>query len=92
MTTNRTKSHLVEVEGPLEKFPHTNPWIEHGLAEKIEGEFSLWQKKIPMVRWKGEVEDGKNCQELVLERANSALSPVLAMHVRWDKLDFFHSI
>jgi hypothetical protein len=41
-TTNQTKWHLVKVEGPLEKFPCTNPWIEHGLTEKIEGEFSLW--------------------------------------------------
>jgi hypothetical protein len=42
-TTNWTKWHLVEVKGPLEKFPCTNPWIESGLAEKIEGEFSLRQ-------------------------------------------------
>jgi hypothetical protein len=48
-TTNWTKWHLVEVKGPLEKFPRTNPWIESGLMEKIEGEFSLWQKKVPKV-------------------------------------------
>jgi hypothetical protein len=84
-TTNRTKWHLVEVEGPLEKFPHTNPWIEYGLTEKIEGEFSLWQKKVPTVRWKCEVEDGKNCQEVVLDQTNRAFSLILATHVRWDK-------
>jgi hypothetical protein len=49
-TTNRTKWCLVEVKGPLEKFPRNNPWIEHGLTEKIEGEFSLGQKKVPC--WK----------------------------------------
>ncbi len=87
-TTNRTKGCLVEVEGPLEKFQCTNPWIESGLAEKIEGEFSLWQKKVPKVWWKGGVDAGKNCQEVVLECANSAFGPVLAMHVWWDKLNF----
>ncbi len=48
-TTNQTKRCLVEVKGPLEKFPCTNPLIESGLTEKIEGEFSLWQKKVPKV-------------------------------------------
>jgi hypothetical protein len=56
--------------------------------EKIEGEFSLWQKKVPKVRGKGGVNAGKNCQEVVLELANSAFSLVLAMHVWWDKLEF----
>jgi hypothetical protein len=56
--------------------------------EKIEGEFSLWQMKVPKVQWKGGVDAGKNCQEVVLERANSAFSPVLAMHVWWDKSGF----
>ncbi len=88
VTTNRTKLCLVEVEGPLEKFPCTNPWIECGLTEKIEGEFSLWQKKVPKVWWKGRVNAGKNCQEVVLECSNSTFSPVLVMHVRWNKLEF----
>ncbi len=87
-TTNQTKWHLVELKGSLETFPSTNPWIESGLMEKIEGEFSLWQKKVPKVRWKGGVDAGKYCQEVVLERANSTFSPVLAMHVRCDKLEF----
>jgi hypothetical protein len=42
-TTNQTKQCLVEVKGPLEKFPCPNPWIERGLPEKVEDEFSLWQ-------------------------------------------------
>jgi hypothetical protein len=62
--------------------------IESGLMEKIEGEFCLWQKTVPKVRWKGRVNAGKNCQEVVLERVNSTFSPVLAMHVQWDKLEF----
>jgi hypothetical protein len=49
---------------------------------------SLWQKKVPKVWWKGGVDAGKNCQEVVLERANSAFSPVSAMHVWSDKLEF----
>jgi hypothetical protein len=68
-TTSRTKWCLVEVKGTLEKFPCTNPWIEHGLAEKIEGEFSLWQKKVPKVWGKCGVDASQYCQEIVLERA-----------------------
>ena len=49
VTTNRTKWSLVEVEGTLEKFPCTNPWIEHGLPEKVEGELDLVQKFIPQL-------------------------------------------
>jgi hypothetical protein len=70
VTTNRTKWSLVEVKGTLEKFACTNPWIEHGLTEKIEGEFSLWQKKVQKVRWKCGVNAGQNCKEVVLECAN----------------------
>ncbi len=58
------------------------------MAEKIEGEFSLWQKKVPTVWGKCEVDASQFCQEMVLERANSAFSPVLAMHIWWDKLEF----
>jgi hypothetical protein len=59
--------------------------------EKIEGEFSLCQKKVPKVWWKCGVNAGQNCKEVVLERANSPFSLVLLMHVRWDKLNFaFH--
>jgi hypothetical protein len=56
--------------------------------ERIEGKFSLWQKKVPKVWGKGRVDAGKNCQEVVLERANSTFSPILVMHVWWDKLEF----
>ncbi len=44
--------------------------------------------KVPKVRGKCGVSAGQYCQELVLERANSAFSPVLAMHIWWDKLEF----
>ncbi len=56
--------------------------------EKIESEFSLWQKKVPKVRGKCGVNAGQYCQEVVLECANSAFSPVLAMHIRRYKLEF----
>jgi hypothetical protein len=49
-----------EVEWALEKFPCTNPLIESGLMEKIEGELGLWKKKDPTVWWKGKVDAGKN--------------------------------
>jgi hypothetical protein len=55
-TTKRAKWSLVKVKGTLEKFPHANPWIEHGLTEKIKGELSLWQKKAPKVWGKCGVE------------------------------------
>jgi hypothetical protein len=87
-TTNWTKWFLVEVKGTLEKFPCANPLIECGLTEEIEGEFSLWQKKVPKVQGKCGVDAGQYCQEMVLERANSTFSPVLAMHIWWDKLEF----
>ncbi len=57
-TTNQTKWCLVEVKGPFKKFPRANPWIKRGLMEKIEGEFGLWQRKVPKVRWKCGVNAG----------------------------------
>ncbi len=66
-TTNQTKWCLVEAKGPLVKFSHFNPWIEHGLTEKIEGEFSLWQKRVPKVWGKCGVIAGQYCQEVVLD-------------------------
>jgi hypothetical protein len=87
-TTHLTKWCLVEIKGALEKFPRAKPWIEHGLTEKIEGEFSLWQKKVPTVQGKCGVNASQYCQEMVLERANSTFSPVLVMHIWWDKLGF----
>jgi hypothetical protein len=86
-TTNQTRRCLVKVKRPLEKFPCTNPWIEHGLPEKVEGEFSLWQKKVPKVQGKCGIDAGQYCKEVVLERVNSVFSPVAAMHIRQDKLE-----
>ncbi len=48
-TTNQIKWCLDEVKGTLENFSQASPCIEHGLTEKIEGEFSLWQKQVPKV-------------------------------------------
>jgi hypothetical protein len=86
-TTNQTKWCLVEVKGPLEKSPCANPWIEHGLREKIEGEFSLWQKKVSKVWGKCSVDAGQYYQEVILDHADRAFSPVLVMHIQWDKLE-----
>ncbi len=82
-----TKRCLVEVKGPLEKFPCANPWIERGLLEKIEGEFSLWQKKVQKIRGKCRIGDSQHCKGVDLERANSAFSLILAMHMWRDKLE-----
>ncbi len=35
---------FVEVKGPLKELPCTDPRVESGLPEEIEGEFSLWEK------------------------------------------------
>jgi hypothetical protein len=80
-TTNWTKWCLVKVKGPSKKIPRPNPWIEHSLTEKIEGKFSLWQKKVPKVWGKSRVNTGQYCKEVVLERANSMFSLVLVMHI-----------
>jgi hypothetical protein len=87
VTTNWPKWCLVEVKGPLENFPGTDPRVESGLSEEIEGKFSLWEKKVPKVRWKGQINSGQDCQEVVLECANGALYPIAAMHVWRDKLE-----
>jgi hypothetical protein len=45
-------------EGPLKTFPCTDLRVEHGLSEEIEGKFSLWEKEVPKVRWKGRINAG----------------------------------
>ncbi len=42
--------------------------------EEIEGKFSLWEKEVPKVRWKGRIDAGQDCQEMVLEHANGMLN------------------
>ncbi len=49
--------------------------------EEIEGKFSLREKEVPKVRWKGHIDASHNCQEVVLECANGALRPIMVMHV-----------
>jgi hypothetical protein len=58
------------------------------LAKKIEGKFGLWEQEIPKVGRKSCINPGQDCQEVVLEGANSALRPITAMHVRRDELEF----
>ncbi len=58
-----------------------------GLSEEMEGKFSLREKKIPKVRWKGHINAGQDCQEVVLEHANCAFCLIAAMHVWRDELE-----
>jgi hypothetical protein len=80
-TTNWPKWHLVEAEEPLKKFPRTDLRVESGLSEEIEGKFSLREKEVPKVRWKGCINAGQDCQEVVLECVNGVLHPIAVMHV-----------
>ncbi len=71
----------------MKKIPCTDPRVERGLLEKIEGKFSLREKEVPKVRWKGCINAGQDCQEVVFEHANDMLCPIAAMHVWMDKLE-----
>jgi hypothetical protein len=42
-TTNWTQRRFVEIEGPLEEFPSTDPRVQSGLSKEIEGKFGLWE-------------------------------------------------
>ncbi len=55
------------------------------MTKEIEGEFGLWEKEVPKVGWERSINAGQDCQEVVLEGANSALCPIAAMHLRGDK-------
>ncbi len=55
--------------------------------EEIEGKFSLQEKEVPTVRWKGGIDTGQDCQEVVLECTNGALCPIALMHVWRDALE-----
>jgi hypothetical protein len=57
------------------------------LLEEINGKFSLWEKEILKVRWKGRIDASQDCQEVVLERTNGTLCPIAAMHVWRDPLE-----
>ncbi len=57
------------------------------MLEEIEGKFSLWEKEIPKVRWKGHINAGQDCQEVVLEHVNGVLHPIVAMHVWREQLE-----
>ncbi len=75
---------LLKSNLPLKKFPRTDPRVEHGLSEESEGKFSLWEKEVPKVRWKGRIDTGQDCQEVVLECANGALCLIVVWR---DKLE-----
>jgi hypothetical protein len=82
---NWPKWHLVEVKGPLKELPCTDPRVERGLSDEIEGKFSLWEKEVPKVGWKDRINASQDCQEVVLECANGGLHPIVVMHVWRDK-------
>jgi hypothetical protein len=46
---------LLKLNGPRKKFPHTDPRVESGLLEEIEGKFSLQEKEVPKVGGKAEL-------------------------------------
>jgi hypothetical protein len=48
-TSHRTKWCLNEVKRPLKEPPCTDPRVDCGLTKQIEGEFGLWEKKVPKV-------------------------------------------
>jgi hypothetical protein len=75
---------LVEVKGPLKEFPCTDPGVEKGLQEEIEGKFSLWDQQIPKVRGIGGINTSQDSQEVALECANDVFCLVVAMHVGRD--------
>ncbi len=57
------------------------------MTKKIDGEFGLWEKELPKVGWKCSIDAGQDCQEVVLEGANVMLCPIVAMHVKGNKLE-----
>ena len=57
------------------------------MTKKIEGEFGLWEKEVPKVRWKRRIDTSQDCQVVVLEGVNGSLCPIAAMHVRGNKLE-----
>ncbi len=55
--------------------------------EEIEGKFSLQEKEVPKVRWKGRINASQDCQEVVLECANGAFHPIAVMNDWRDELE-----
>ena len=66
----------------MKELPCTDPRVDSGLTQKIEGEFGLWEKEVPNVGWKIRIDFNQNCQEVVLDGANGVLCLIAAMHVR----------
>ncbi len=47
----------------------------------------MQEKNVPKVRWKGCINAGQDCQEMVLECANGVFRLIAAMHVWRDMLE-----
>ncbi len=71
----------------MKKFPRTDSRVESGLLEEIEGKRGLREKEVPKVRWKGPINTGQDCQEVIIERANGTIPLIAVMHVWRDKLE-----
>jgi len=71
----------------VKELPCTDPRVDSGLTQKIEGEFGLWEKEVPNLGWKSRIDSNQNCQEVVLDGANGVLCLIAAMHVRGDELE-----
>ncbi len=55
--------------------------------EEIEGKFSLQEKEVPKLRWKGRINTGQDCLDVVLERENGTFYLIVAIHVWRDELE-----
>ncbi len=47
----------------------------------------MQEKEVPKVRWKGLIDTGQDCQEVILECVNGPFHPIAVMHVWRDDLE-----
>jgi len=81
-TTDWSKRSFVEVKWSLEVLPRGDPGVESRLSEEIEGKLCLGKEEVPKVWGKGWIDTGKDGKEVGLERSDSSLCSVAAMHIR----------
>ena len=76
----------IVVERPIEIFPGRDLLVQRGLAEEVQGEFSLRDEEVPEVTREVRGNPGQYGEEVGLERANGSFSRVTPMHVGGDQL------
>ena len=86
-TTNQPQRHSVEVKGTLEILPSADSWVENGLPEAIEGQFSLWEKQGPEIRGKHRIHSCQDRKEVAFEGVDGTLRSIPAVHVRGNNLE-----